>query len=235
MADNPNDGGFERSSGLEAPSTDSGMSVEDAVASSYDSWDQKTHGISETERTTWGPELQKLAAHEGTSVVHGINSLVSAHINKRHGSPEAKRQALAAEIDAYQINPMPQPAAPDEFAAPVTEQPQHHPLTEDEASNAVQDFLGANPIANDPAVQDHMLRVAGEMQRQGYAPHLPTMLEHAIAADPRYSESARQAQEAGQVARAKAASVQVSGGGNVSPNQATDDLASIINELTPGG
>ena len=229
MADNPNDGAIERSSGLEAPHDNSGMSVGDAVESAYNDWDTKANGISESERTTWGPELQKLAVHEGTSVRHGINSLVSAHINKRYGTAEAKRHALAAEIDAYSINPMPQPAAPDEFGAPVNGPPQQG-MSEEQASDAVHEFVQANPVADDPAIQGAMLDVAADMQRQGYAPHLPTMLQHALGSDPRYSESARQAQEDDHLARAKAAGGQVSGGGNVTPNTASDDLDSIIRE-----
>ena len=167
MADNPNDGGFERSSGLEAPSTDAGMSVGDATESAYNDWDTKENGISEAERSAWGPELQKLAVHEGTSVRHGINSLVSAHINKRYGTPEAKQLALAAEIDAYQINPMPQPAAPDEFAAPVNEQ-QQEGMSEDQASHAVHDFVRANPVADDPQIQSSMLQVARRHAATGF-------------------------------------------------------------------
>ena len=190
--------------------------------------------ISESARTVWGPELQKIATHEGTDVRNGINSLVSAHIAKRHGSPEAKRQALGQEIDFYQINPMPMAeAAPqaDGLSDPGTGQVIQ---TEAQAAPVIQAFMEANPTAQDGEIQERMISVAQNMRAQGYQPSLTTMLEHAVAADPRYNEQVQRAQEADQVARARAASVQVSGAGNsTSAAGGSADVGAILDELVP--
>ena len=77
-----------------------------------------------------------------------------------------------------------------------------------------------------------MIEIASDMQRQGFQPHLPTMLQHAVARDPRYSEAAKQAQEADQVARAKAANVQISGGGaSTGATGKSDEIGDIIGEM----
>ena len=220
----------------EAAPDESGMDVETAAASAYDTWDEKEHGISEADRTEWGPELKKVADHEGTNVRDGINVLVSSHINKRYGSPEIKRQALGADIDAYQINPMPSAeAAPQVFdhgnAGSETGQVIEN---EAQASVAVQDFVAANPIAQDPTIQEIMVDVAQDMRRQGFQPRLDAVLHHALQADPRYNDQAKQAQEANQVARARAANVQVSGAGNSTTAAGQSaDVGDILDELVP--
>ena len=216
----------------EAPPDESGMDVETAVESAFNDWDEKEHGISEASRTEWGPELKKIADHEGTNVRDGINTLVASHINKRYGNNEIKRQAIGADIDAYQIN-----ALPTAEAAP---QGVNHGFTdtgpviqnEEQAHTAIQDFVAANPAAQDAAIQERMIEVASDMRAQGYEPHLGTMFQHAVQADPRFNEGVRRAQQNDEVARAKAASVQVTGGGNsIGAAPKSDDIGAILNEL----
>ena len=239
MSDNPNPGSSAGGIGPapfehgEAATDESGMTVDDAVASSYDAWDETEHGISESARTVWGPELKKIADHEGTNVRDGINTLVSTHINKRYGSPEIKRQALGVDIDAYQINPMPtaEPAPQaDGLSDPGTGQVIQ---TEEQGTAVIQDFMQANPIAQDAQIQESMISVAADMKRQGYAPHLPTMFMHAVQNDPRYSEQAQLARDADHLERARAASVQVSGAGSTAPSGTTDDIGGILDEMIP--
>ena len=240
MADNPNSSGGGIGPSLsehgEAAPDESGMDVSSAVESAYDSWDEREHGISESARTVWGPELKKIADHEGTDVRNGINTLVSTHIAKRHGTNEAKRQALGAEIDFYQINPMPTAeAAPEavDHGNAVADTGQVIE-TEEQAHAAIADFVKANPAVQDAAIQESMVEVAAEMQAQGYAPRLDAMLAYAVARDPRYSEQARQAHDADQVARARAANVQISGGGNsTSAAGQSADVGAILDELVP--
>lgn len=227
MTDNPNPGSSEG----EAASDETGQTVQDAAEASYDAWDTQEHGISESDRTSWGPELQKVAGQEGTTVKTGVDRLVSAHIAKRYGSPEAKRQALGEEIDFYQINPMPT-AAPQ--ADGVSNLGTGQVIeTEAQAEPIIQEFMQANPIAQDGEIQERMIAVAKDMRTQGYQPRLDVMLQHAVQNDPRYSEAARQAQEADQVARAKAASVQVSGAGSTAPSGTTNDIDGILDEMIP--
>ena len=220
----------------ESASDESGMTVEDAATSTYNDWDAKEHGISESDRTEWGPELQKIPTQEGTNVRDGINTLVSSHINKRYGSPDIKRQALGADIDAYQINPLPTAeAAPEavDHGNAMAETGQTFE-TEGQAQAAIQDFVAANPVAADPQIQDLMIDVATDMRAKGYQPRLDAVLHHALQADPRFSEQARQASDADQVGRARAANVQVSGSGNSTSaaSQATD-VGAILDELVP--
>ena len=227
MAENPT---YEGSG--ESASDDTGMTPADAVESAYDSWDEQAHGISEASRQTWGPELKKMADHEGTNVRDGVNALVSSHINKRYGSPEIKRQALGAEIDAYQIYPVPEAEAAPQAADHGFTDTGQSIQNEEQAHAAIQDFVAANPAAQDAAIQERMIEVAGEMQRQGFQPHLGTMYQHAVAQDPRFNDQARRAQQDDQVARAKAASVQVSGGANSAGSvNASDEIDDIIREM----
>ena len=228
MTDNPNPGGYE---GDQGASDDSGMTPTDAATSAFNDWDEQTHGISEASRTEWGPELKKVADHEGTNVRDGINTLVSSHINKRYGSPEIKRQALGADIDAYQINPMPTADAAPQAVDHVNPEADTGAVP---SMDDIQGFIQANPIADDAAIHASMIEVAADMRRQGYAPDLSTMLNHAIKNDPRYNEQARQAHDADQVARAKAGSVQISGGGNsTSAASQSADVGDILDELVP--
>ena len=218
-------------------SNESGMSVDDAATSAFNDWDEKTHGISEASRTVWGPELKKMADHEGTNVRDGVNALVSSHINKRYGAPEIKRQAILTDIDAYQINAVPTVEAAPQYDATGDAdfgQPSQPILDQAQANEAVSDFVQSNPVAGDPSIQAAMISIAEDMVRQGHTPHLPTMLQHAVKGDPRYSQAAAQAQEADQVARAKAANVQVSGGGkSTGAGVQSSDVGDILDELVP--
>ena len=109
----------------------------------------------------------------------------------------------------------------DEFGYPV--QGAAAPAVSEQAMlETVQNFTASHPDAMDPAIHDGMLRVLDDMVRQGYAPNLETAYEHTI-----------KARDGEHLSRAKQASVQVSGGASVSPNQASDDLAGILNELIP--
>ena len=221
---------------VEAASDATGMSVDDAVTSAFDDWDTKEHGISESDRVQWGPELQKVATQEGTNVRDGINTLVSSHINKRYGSPEIKRLALGADIDTYQINALPTAeAAPEavDHGSAMAETGQVI-QNEEQASAVIQDFVTANPVAADPQIQELMVDVATDMRAKGYQPRLDAVLHHALQADPRFSEQARQASDADQVGRARAANVQVSGSGNsTSVAGQTTDVGAILDELVP--
>ena len=125
--------------------------------------------------------------------------------------------AVGAEMDFYQISPPPETPAPpppvvDEFGDLVGQPEDQSPENE---------FLNANPIARDPHIHAAMLHVAEDMVRQGYPPDLQTMLRVAIE------------QEGEQVKRAKAASVQVSGAGNVTPSGGSADIGDILDELVP--
>ena len=214
-----------------------GMTLDDATESTYNDWDEQQHGISEASRTVWGPELKKMADHEGTNVRDGVNALVSSHINKRYGAPEIKRQAILTDIDAYQINAVPTVEAAPQYDATGDAdfgQPSQPILDQAQANEAVSDFVQSNPVAGDPSIQAAMISVAEDMVRQGHTPHLPTMLQHAVKGDPRYSQAAAQAQEADQVARAKAANVQVSGGGkSTGAAGQSSDVGDILDELVP--
>ena len=232
MAENINPNPVE----ADAAPDESGMSVADAVESAYNDWDGAEHGISEGERKDVGGYLKFHADHAGTDVKTGLGALVETAAVLRNGSQEDKRGMLGHLADTYNITPMPSAEAPtqthDEFGDPV-EQTQQTPLaTEAEATVAIDEFIRANPIVEDEAIMGRMIEVAADMQRQGYAPHLPTMLQHALAADPRYSDSVRQEQEQSHLARAKQGTGQVTGGGSVSPSRGTsDDVSDILNEL----
>ena len=92
------------------------------------------------------------------------------------------------------------------------------------------EFIRNNPIVEDPAIHDGMLQVAAAMTAQGLQPDLATMLQHAVARDPRYS---RQAQEAEHLARAREGTGQVSGGATVTPSAKSDDIGDILDQLIP--
>ena len=93
--------------------------------------------------------------------------------------------------------------------------------------------MQANPAASDPAIQQAMIGIAEDMRRQGHTPHLPTMLQHAVQGDPRFNEGVRRSQEQDEVARARSASVQVSGGGSTAPKGTTDDIGDILDQMIP--
>ena len=223
--------------GGERPSDESGMSVDDAATSAYDDADRAQNGIAEGEREGMGQWLKSHADHAGTTVHEGLQSLVQTAAVIRNGDQATKREMLGFLVDQYGVRGVPGVEEPapqfDEFGDPVGRAPQQAIASEAAAMEGVHEFIRANPIVEDPAIHQSMLEVAAEMQRQGYAPHLPTMLEHAITSDPRYSEQARRAQEAEHLARAREGTGQVSGGGTVTPSAKSDDVGAILDELIP--
>ena len=229
MVDNINPNPVE----AEAPPDESGMSAEDAATSAYDDWDRGQNGIAEGEREPMGKWLKDHADAAGTDVKTGLGALVETAAVLRNGSQEDKRGMLGHLADTYAITPMPSAEAPtqahDEFGDPVEQAPF---ATEAESTEVVRNFIETNPAAGDPQIQDAMLQVAEMMRNQGYAPRLETMFQAAIDADPRFSRSARQTQEADHLERARTADVQVTGGGSVSPSRSqSDDVGDILNEL----
>ena len=210
--------------GGEAPSDESGMSLDDAVGSSYDDWDRGASGIAEGERQEIGGFLKGHADSAGVTVRDGLNSLIAPAVALRHGDMQTKRQVVGQIIDDYSVQPMPmaepEPAAVDEFGDPIMgESPA---MIEEAMLGTVQAFTNANPDAMDPVVHGKMIDVLADMSRQGFAPSLETAYQHAI-----------NSRDGDHLSRAKAASVQVSGGSRTSPNQGSDDVADILNELTP--
>ena len=222
--------------GGENQSDESGLTVEDAVASSFDDWDRGENGIAEGEREGMGKWLKGHADHAGTSVSEGLGALVQTAAVLRNSDQQTKREMLGHLADTYDIRPFPsaEEQAPqvDEFGDPVGQHPQPA-LTEDQAAATVSQFVAANPVCEDETIARTMIEVAAEMRRQGLVANLPTMLHHAPANDPRYSEAARATQESAHTARARAAAVQVSGGGSVTPSGGGDDVGDILDELVP--
>ena len=210
-----------------------GMNVEDAVADAYDSWGRDAHGISEAEREPMGKWLQGHANHIGLSVKDGLASVIQPAAVLHNGSQQQKRELLGTMIDEFDIRTIPtaEAARYDEFGDPAGGAPMQGSgqtiRSEEQAAPVVQAFVAANPAAQDAAVQERMIEVAQDMQRQGYQPDLGTMLYHAL--------SSQQAQDAETVARAKAADVQVSGGGRSGPSggSQSDDISDVLNEITP--
>ena len=199
-------------------STDLGPSVEDAVTDNYNSQERAVDGIAEGDRVAIGQHLKYHADAAGVSVVDGLDALIAPAVVLRHGSMQEKRQLLGHVVDNYGIEDVPvvQPEAIDYGGA------DGQPVSEAEGMAVVQNFISENPIAQDEQIQDFMIHVVQDMRAQGYQPDLGRALEIAID------------HQAEQVGRARSASVQVSGSGSSSPNQTSDDVADIINELTPG-
>ena len=218
-------------------SNESGMSVEDAATSAYDDYDRGENGIAEGEREPMGKWLKSNADHVGTTVRDGLVNLVDTATVLRNGSQDQKRQMLGHLIDNHNVRPEPTAEAAPQYDAtgdPDMAQPLRPILDQAQANEAVSDFVQANPVASDPSIQQAMISVAEDMVRQGHTPHLPTMLEHAVNGDPRYSQAAAQAKEADHLKRAKAASVGVSGGGNTaSAAGKSSDVGDILDELVP--
>ena len=210
--------------------TAEGMSVDDAVASAYDDHDRARNGIAEGERENVGQYLKYHADAAGTTVINGLDALIAPAITLRHGSQHDKRTLLGDLVDNYNIRDIPtvQSQAP-EYGPPAAGADGQAPSTEAEADAVVQDFIAANPIAQDHEIQDFMIHVVGDMRAKGFQPDLGQAFEIAVANHPRYSGQA----QGDEVARARAAGGQVSGSGSSSPNQTSDDVADIINELTP--
>ena len=214
-----------------------GMTVDDALTSAYDDDDRSQNGIAEGERETMGKWLKSNADHVGTTVRDGLVNLVDTATVLRNGSQDQKRQMLGHLIDNHNVRPEPTAEAAPQYDAtgdPDMAQPLRPILDQQQANAAVSDFVQSNPVAGDPSIQAAMISVAEDMVRQGHTPHLPTMLQHAVQGDPRYSQAAAQAQEADQVARAKAANVQVSGGGkSTGAAGQSSDVGDILDELVP--
>ena len=215
--------------------TAEGMSVDDAVASAYDDHDRAHNGIAEGERESVGKYLKGHADAVGVSVIDGLTSLIEPAVTLRHGSMKDKRALLGHIVDNYGIEDVPtvQSQAP-EYGPPAAGADGQPIITEAEAEATVAQFISANPIAQDEQIQDFMIHVVGDMRSRGYQPDLAQAYEIAVANHPHYSAQAQGARQADEVARARAASVQVSGAGSSSPNQTSDDVGDIINELTPG-
>ena len=208
--------------------------MDDATSSAYDDWDRGQNGIAEGERESIGKYLKYHADSAGTTVINGLNNLIEPAVTLRHGSQHQKRALLGHIVDEYGIQDIPmaqdQPVA---YGPPAVGEAGQPVISEAEGMAVVGDFISQNPIAADELIQDHMIYIIGDMRRQGYQPDLGRALEIAIQHHPRYSDAARQEQQAGEVARARAASVQVSGSGSSAANQTSDDLSDIINEATP--
>ena len=213
---------------------ESGMSIDDALGSAYDDWDRGENGIAEGERENLGKHLKFHADSAGTTVINGLDSLISPAVTLRHGSQDEKRALLGFVVDEYQIQDVPMAQSqPVEYGAPALGADGQEIATDAEAMSEISRFIDANPIAQDERIQENIVFIVNDMRRQGFQPNLAQAFEIAVANDTRYSPAARQAQQDADVARAKAASVQVSGSGSTSPNQAGDDLADIIDEAVP--
>ena len=231
MADNPNPGGYE---GDQGPSDASGMTPSDATESTYDDWDRGQNGIAEGEREDFGKYLKGHADHVGVGVKEGVGVLVDTAAVLRNGNQDQKRQMLGHLIDNHDVRPEPTAEVAAQYDGASDTGGGQAFLNEEQAALGIQDFVAQNPIAADGEIQERMIAVAQDMRTQGFAPRLNVMFQHAIAQDPRYSEAARQASDADQVARARAANVQISGGANSTSaaSQATD-VGAILDELVP--
>ena len=206
-------------------SNEIGPSIEDAIVENYDAQERAVDGIAEGEREEIGQYLKMHADSVGVSVRDGLDSVIGPAIDLGSGDIKKQRAVIDGLIDHYNVHPVPEAApAAAEYAQPIA--------TEEQAEAAIQTFTQANPLAGDPQVLATMVDVAADMRRQGYQPSLQAVYQHAVNADPRYSQQARQVQETRQVEQAKAASVQVSGGGRSAPSSSSpsDDLDNIIRE-----
>ena len=214
--------------------TSEGMSVDDATSSAYDDQDRAHNGIAEGERENVGRYLKHHADAVGVSVVDGLTSLIEPAVTLRHGSMHDKRALLGHIVDNYGIQDVPTVQAPPvEFGPPATGADGQAPANEAEAEATVAQFISENPVAQDEQIQDFMIHVVQDMRSQGYQPDLARAFEIAVANHPHYSAQAQGARQADEVARSKAAAVQVSGSGSSAANQTSDDVADIINEIVP--
>ena len=226
----------------EAPSDTSGMTVDDAVASSFDDHDRLHNGISEGERVEVGQHLKGLADSVGVSVRDGLDSVIRPFIDLGSGDVKKQRAVIDGLIDHYDVHPVPE-------AAPARVEDEQSFATEEQAQNAVQRFTEANPLAADPQIRSAMINIATDVRRQGVQPYLEEVYAAAVSGDPRFAgqvreaqaeqakqqrhaEHQRQASDPERVARAKQAGVQVSGGGRSAPSSSSpsDDLDDIIRE-----
>ena len=171
----------------------------------------------------------------GVSVIDGLTSLIEPAVTLRHGSMQDKRALLGHIVDNYGIEDV--PTVQSEAVAVRPPGGRRGRSTRQRGRSRGRrrvQFISANPIAQDEQIQDFMIHVVGDMRSRGYQPDLAQAFEIAVANHPHYSAQAQGARQADEVARARAASGQVSGSGSSSPNQTSDDVADIINELTPG-
>ena len=214
--------------------TSEGMSVDDATSSAFDDHQRATDGKAEGERESVGRYLKHHADAVGVSVVDGLTSLIEPAVTLRHGSMQDKRALLGHIVDNYGIQDVPTVQAPPvEFGPPATGADGQAPATVAEADATVAQFISENPVAQDEQIQDFMIHVVQDMRSQGYQPDLARAFEIAVQHHPHYSAQAQGARQADDVARARAASVQVSGSGASAANRASDDVGDIINEIVP--
>ena len=202
-----------------------GMSIEDAATSAYDDFDRRENGIAEGERVGLGQHLKGHADAAGTTVIGGLNTLIDSAVGLRTGDQATRRQVIGDLIDNYDVRAEPT-AEPAPTVAPV--------VTEEQAMGEVADFIAANPIAQDEKIQDATIYHLNNMQRQGFPPDLRVAFNAAVANDARYSQQGQAEADAATVARARAAAVQVSGGGHTAPRGgSSDEIADILNEMIP--
>ena len=169
--------------------TDEGMSVEDAVNSSFDDHQRATDGIAEGERENLGKYLKYHADAVGTTVIGGLNSLLEPALALHTGDLTAKRKVIGDLIDAHNIHPLPE-AEPAPVAVEYG-QPAHdgagQPInTEEQALDAVAQFANEHPGAQDEKVVDQMTFIAHDMRRQGITPTLEAVYHYATVNDPRF-------------------------------------------------
>ena len=150
--------------------TDEGMSIDDAAASAYDDQDRARNGIAEGERENLGKYLKGHADAVGVSVIDGLNSLIEPAVALRHGTMQEKRAVLGHLVDEYQIQDVPAAAQsrPVEYGPPATGADGQPVVSEGEALVEVEQFIAANPVAQDEQIQDHMLHIIEDMRRQGF-------------------------------------------------------------------
>ena len=207
-----------------------GMSVDDAVSSSFDDWDRNAHGIAESEREPLGKNLKYHADAVGTTVIGGLNTLIDTAVGLNTGDQQRKREVIGHLIDNYGVRAEPMADDP----APMNQNEGQQPIgTEAEGMAVVEDFIANNPVARDERIQGHMLHILNDMGRQGYQPNLGQAFQIAVSSDARYSQQAQAETDAQHLARAKAAGGQVSGGGITSPRGGSDDIGDILNEMIP--
>ena len=152
MTDKPNSGAFEQSHGIEGPSDESGMSIEDAATSAFDDHDRFHHGIAEGEREEIGCFLKGHADAAGTTVRDGLNALIAPAVALRYGNMETKRQVLGQMVDDYSVQPLPT-AEPeqvlDEFGEPV-HGGEVSAATEEAVASTVHEFTASHPGRDGP-------------------------------------------------------------------------------------
>lgn len=210
---------------VEPASDDSGMTPHDAAASAYDDHDRAHHGIAEGEREEVGGYLKHHADAANVTVRDGLVHLVETNNALMHGDQNQKRAIVGDLIDNNNVRAEPT------YGEAVAAQPY---ATIEQASGAVDNFMAQNPAASDPTIYASMVAIAQDMTQRGFQPDLATAFQHAVQGDPRYqaeaSRSQRIAKEDAKVARAKAASVQVSGAGNSGGSVTSEEISDIVSD-----